>query len=395
MSLALPSLWWLLILLPLASFSGWLIGSRGAERRGGQRVSRLSSNYFRGLNFLLNEQPDKAIEVFLQIAEVDKDTVETHFALGNLFRRRGEVDRAIRIHQNLIERPHLTEEQRLQAVLELGEDFMRAGLLDRAEALFADLGKAHGASAPKALRHLIWIYQQERDWVKAIDHARRYEAATGEPMGKMLAQFHCELAAMARTAGDNESATRHLRDALEVDSHSVRAGIIEGHMALDMADDESAIKAFERVARHDVDVLPEVLQLLLQAYERRHERARARTFLAEMIERFPGVSPVLALARLIEEDEGVTVASEFLTRQLQRRPSIRGQNALIDLARQNPQAAPEQTLQDVRELSGQLVASATAYRCGHCGFGARAHHWQCPSCKRWDTIKPVHGAFGE
>lgn len=395
MSLALPSLWWLLILLPLASLSGWLIGSRGGDRRGGQRVSRLSSSYFRGLNFLLNEQPDKAIEVFLQIAEVDKDTVETHFALGNLFRRRGEVERAIRIHQSLIERPHLTEEQRLQAVLELGEDFMRAGLLDRAEALFTDLGKAHGTAAPKALRHLIWIYQQERDWAKAIDHARRYEAATGEPMGKLLAQFHCELAEMARAKRDNESAARHLRDALEVDSHSVRAGIIEGHMALDAADDDAAIRAFERVARYDVDVLPEVLQLLLQGYERRGERARARTFLAEMIERFPGVSPVLALARLIEQDEGATAAADFLTRQLHRRPSIRGQNALIDLAQQNPSITPEQTLHDVRELSGQLVASATAYRCGHCGFGARAHHWQCPSCKRWDTVKPVHGAFGE
>lgn len=395
MSSALPSLWWLLILLPLASLSGWLIGIRGGERRGGQRVSRLSSSYFRGLNFLLNEQPDKAIEVFLQIAEVDKDTVETHFALGNLFRRRGEVDRAIRIHQNLIERPHLTEEQRLQAVLELGEDFMRAGLLDRAEALFTDLCKAHGMTASKAMRHLIWIYQQERDWAKAIDHARRYEAATGEPMGKMLAQFHCELADMARAQGDREAAMRHLRDAQEVDSHSVRAGIIEGHMALEVGDDEAAIQAFERVARHDVDVLPEVLQLLLQGYERRNERARARTFLAEMIERFPGVSPVLALARLIEQDDGAGAAADFLTRQLRRRPSIRGQNALIDLAQQSSHTAPEVTLRHIRELSGQLVASATAYRCGHCGFGARAHHWQCPSCKRWDTIKPVHGAFGE
>lgn len=395
MSPALQQVWWVLALLPIAALSGWFIGRRGGERRGGQRVSRLSSSYFRGLNFLLNEQPDKAIEVFLQIAEVDKDTVETHFALGNLFRRRGEVERAIRVHQNLVERPNLTEEQRLQAVLELGEDFMRAGLLDRAETLFSDLGKAHGSAAPKALHHLIWIYQQERDWPKAIDHARRYEAATGEPMGKMLAQFHCELAEAARSAGDLSRAAKHLRDAHEADSHSVRAGIIEGRMALDDGNDMAAIRAFERVARHDVDALPEVLEPLLQSYERSGERARARTFLAETIERFPGISPVLALARLIEQDEGAGEAAQFLTRQLRRRPSIRGQNALIDLSRQEAGEHSGQTLQLVRELSGQLVASATAYRCGHCGFGARAHHWQCPSCKRWGTVKPVHGAFGE
>ena len=394
MSASLPSLWWLLILLPLASLSGWFVGRQGSERRSGQRVSRLSSNYFRGLNFLLNEQPDKAIEVFLQIAEVDKDTVETHFALGNLFRRRGEVDRAIRIHQNLVERPHLSEEQRLQAVLELGEDFMRAGLLDRAESLFSDLGKVHGP-APKALHHLIWIYQQERDWPKAIDHARRYEAATGEPMGKLLAQFHCELAEQALTAGDLDTVRHHLRAANEVESHSVRAGIIEGRMALDAGEDVAAIRAFERVARHDVDALPEVLKSLLQCYERTGDRARARAFLAEMSERYPGVAPVLALADLIEQDEGVIAAGEFLIRQLQKRPSARGQNALIDLARKAPELAADETLERVREISGRLVANATAYRCGHCGFGAKAHHWQCPSCKRWNTVKPVHDAFGE
>ncbi|HPA01117.1 MAG TPA: lipopolysaccharide assembly protein LapB [Chiayiivirga sp.] len=393
MSLDAQTLIWVL-LLPVAALSGWMIGRRGAERRGGQRVSRLSSNYFRGLNFLLNEQPDKAIEVFLQIAEVDKDTVETHFALGNLFRRRGEVDRAIRIHQNLIERPRLSEEQRVQAVLELGEDFMRAGLLDRAEALFTDLGQFDQV-APKALRHLISIYQQERDWPKAIDHARRYEAATGETMGKLLAQFHCELAEAALGRKDRAAAVTHLRDAVEVDSHCARAGILEGRMALEEGDDGTAIRAFERVARHEVDYLPEVLQPLLDAWGRTGERVRARAFLADMVERSAGVSPMLALARLIQEDEGDAAAAGFLTRNLQRRPSVRGQNALIDLSLRRADEDPEETLRVVRQLSEQLVAGVAAYRCGHCGFGARAHHWQCPSCKRWGTVRPVHGAFGE
>ncbi len=159
----------------------WLRGPAGssagaaASARAGARVSELSTTYFRGLNYLLNEQQDKAIEVFLQLAEINRDTVETHLALGNLFRRRGEVDRAIRVHQHLIARPNLNEDEKTVALLELGEDYMRAGLLDRAETLFTDL-VAMDAQAPSALKHLIAIYQHERDWDKAIDHARRLRA---------------------------------------------------------------------------------------------------------------------------------------------------------------------------------------------------------------------------
>src|SRR6187455_821489 len=165
---------WLFLLLPVAAASGWLAGRLGGERKGGARVSRLSNTYFRGLNYLLNEQQDKAIEVFLKLAEINRDTVETHLALGNLFRRRGEVDRAIRVHQHLIARPNLSQEEKTVALLELGEDYMRAGLLDRAETLFTDL-VAMDAQVPSALRHLIGIYQHEKDWGKAIDHARRLE----------------------------------------------------------------------------------------------------------------------------------------------------------------------------------------------------------------------------
>jgi len=214
-------------------------------------------------------------------------------------------------------------------------------------------------------------------------------------MGKLLAQFHCELAEAALGRKDRAAAVTHLRDAVEVDSHCARAGILEGRMALEEGDDGTAIRAFERVARHEVDYLPEVLQPLLDAWGRTGERVRARAFLADMVERSAGVSPMLALARLIQEDEGDAAAAGFLTRNLQRRPSVRGQNALIDLSLRRADEDPEETLRVVRQLSEQLVAGVAAYRCGHCGFGARAHHWQCPSCKRWGTVRPVHGAFGE
>ncbi len=384
----------LFLLLPVAAASGWYLGRRGSERQRGQQVSKLSTTYFRGLNFLLNEQPDKAIEVFLEIAEVDKGTVETHFALGNLFRRRGEVDRAIRVHQNLIDRSTLTEEQRTQAVLELGEDFMRAGLLDRAEQLFSEMVKVN-ASVPQALKHLISIYQQERDWPKAIDHARLFETATGEPKGKLVAQFQCELAELSRAQGDIPAARGFLAAAYRDDSNCIRAGILEGQIELAAGNDQAAVRAFERVARHDVEYLPEFLKPLLGCYERRGERVRARGFLAEMIERYPGVSALLAQTRMIDQDEGRDAAVDFLTRQLRQRPSVRGQGALIELSLAHGSAEERDSLLVLKQLTEQLVAGTPAYRCGRCGFGARAHHWQCPSCKNWGTVKPIHGPTGE
>ena len=381
------------ILLPIAAFSGWYAGRRGGALQSGRRVSRLSKTYFRGLNYLLNEQPDKAIELFLQLAEADKDTVETQFSLGYLFRRRGEVDRAIRLHQSLIARQGLSEEQKKYAALELGEDYMRAGLLDRAETLFTDLVQMD-VSVPQALRHLISIYQAERDWDKAILHARSFEAATGEPMGALIAQFHCELAEQARLQGDHDTARGRIADAYVADPQSTRAGILEGHIELTAGNDPAAIRAFERVARQDVDYLPEVLKPLLGAYQRGQDTSRARAFLAEMIERYPGFAPVQALSRILHDEEGVDVARRFLSKQVRQRPSVRGQAALIELSLDNPDG-DNSTLLALKQISDQLLVRSPAYRCGRCGFGARAHHWQCPSCKNWGTIKPQYNLLGE
>ena len=207
---------WFVLLLPLAALTGWVVGRRGGQRHGDTQVSRLSSTYFRGLNYLLNEQPDKAIELFLHIAELDKETFETQVALGHLFRRRGEVDRAIRLHQGLVQRNDLSDQQRVQALLALGEDYMKSGLLDRAETVFTDLARID-ERAPQALKHLLGIYQAERDWERAIDNALRYEEVTGEPMGKLVAQFECELAERHRAAGDVDGARAAIARAIVSD----------------------------------------------------------------------------------------------------------------------------------------------------------------------------------
>ncbi|MEP6633969.1 MAG: lipopolysaccharide assembly protein LapB [Luteimonas sp.] len=378
---------WFFLLLPLAALSGWIIGRRGGERHSDSQVSHLSTTYFRGLNYLLNEQPDKAIELFLHIAELDKDTFETQVALGHLFRRRGEVDRAIRLHQGLVQRPDLNDAQKVQALLALGEDYMRSGLLDRAEVVFTDLAKID-QRAPQALRHLIGIYQAERDWDKAIENASRFEAATGEPMGKLIGQFECELADKLRASGDTENARAAIARAYAADSTSVRAGMLEGRIELDAGNDMAAIRAFERAARHDSDYLPEILPALLSCYERSGETTGARAFLKEMSEHYRGVAPVLALTRLVEASDGVPAARAYLAQQLKDRPSVRGEAALIELTLAE-NADSTATLHDLKHITDQLLVRNPSYRCNRCGFGARSHHWQCPSCKEWGTVKPL------
>ncbi|MGH8033547.1 MAG: lipopolysaccharide assembly protein LapB [Luteimonas sp.] len=386
--MAFVSQWlWFFLLLPVAALSGWVIGRRGGERHSDSQVSRLSTTYFRGLNYLLNEQPDKAIELFLHIAELDKDTFETQIALGHLFRRRGEVDRAIRLHQGLVQRPDLNDAQKVQALLALGEDYMRSGLLDRAETVFTDLARID-QRAPQALKHLIGIYQSERDWAKAIENASRYEAATAEPMGKLIGQFECELADRLRAAGDLDGARTAVARAYAADSNSVRAGMLEGRVELEAGNDVAAIRAFERAARHDPDYLPEVLSSLLAAYERVGDTTGARSFLSEMCEHYRGIAPVLALTKLVEAEEGVAQARAYLARQLKDRPSVRGEAALIDLTLADG-SDQTQTLHDLKHITDQLLVRNPSYRCNRCGFGARSHHWQCPSCKEWGSIKPL------
>ena len=378
---------WFFLFLPIAAVSGWVIGRRGGQRHSENQVSRLSSTYFRGLNYLLNEQPDKAIELFLHIAELDKETFETQVALGHLFRRRGEVDRAIRLHQGLVNRNDLSDAQRVQALLALGEDYMKSGLLDRAETVFTELAELD-QRAPQALKHLIGIYQSEREWEKAIENATRYEEVTGEPMGKLIGQFECELAERHRAAGRLEEARAAIIRANAADAMSVRAGIIEGRLESDFGHDEAAVRAFERAARNDPDYLPEILPQLLQNYRNVGDLAGARAFLAEMTEHYRGIAPVLALTRLMEEQEGTAPARAYLGRQLKDRPSVRGESALIDLTLAEG-ADPVATLQDLKHITEQLLVRNPAYRCTRCGFGARTHHWQCPSCKEWGTVKPL------
>jgi lipopolysaccharide biosynthesis regulator YciM len=381
-------------LLPVAAASGWIMARRSKSPPPRDHARAINPDYFQGINFLLNEQPDKAIEVFIRMLEVDSDTVETHLALGNLFRRRGEVDRAIRIHQNLIARPTLNKSQRSAALLELGQDYMRAGWLDRAESLFEELLEG-GLHTQQALRHLLDIYQQEKEWEKAIAIAKRIGSETNQPMHPIIAQFHCELAEKALKFSDDNQASQALKRALSHDKRCVRASLLQGRMALAADNCKAALKAFRQVEEQDIDYLPEILEQMCQCYEQTQTLDAFKEYLRGIISRYEGISPVLMLADVLARTEGESVAVEFMTVQLRKRPSVRGLGRLIGLNLVGSSGKGKDDLLILRDLVEQLLKSKPIYKCGHCGFSGKSLHWQCPTCKEWNTVKPIHGVEGE
>lgn len=384
-------LFWLL--LPVAALSGWFIGRRS---RTGQATGNeaLRDDYFQGLNYLLNEQPDKAIEVFMRMVEVDSDTVETHLALGNLFRRRGEVERAIRIHQNLIARPSLNREQRTQALLHLGEDYLRAGLLDRAENLFLEVVDT-GAYVTQALEHLLDIYQQEKEWDAAISVGSRLEPLVERPVAPVIAQFHCEQADRYRREGEINQARQALKRALAVDSHCARASILQADIERGVGNYKQALKSYQRVREQDPDYLPEILVGLHECYTQLGRARGFRTYLEELPRSQRGASVILALAERIRQEEGEDSAARYLVRELRTRPSVRGLNRLIEFNLAGSGTTGTEDLEVLRELFHALLRDRPGYACRHCGFQARTLHWHCPSCRCWATIKPVQGVQGE
>jgi lipopolysaccharide biosynthesis regulator YciM len=383
------------LILPAVFVTGWLWVRRRPRSAGsGYRRNNFTSDYFKGLNYVLHEQPDKAIEVFIRMVEVDSETVETHLALGNLFRRRGEVDRAIRIHQNLIARPTLNREQRTLALLELGEDYMRAGLFDRAENLFLELIEL-GSHAVPALRNLADIYQQEKDWEKAINMERRLAVETGRNRNDIIAQYLCELAEEAQSRGDHERTWKMLRKALATDRNCVRASLLQGHLFSASGDREGAIRAYRRVAEQDIDYLPEVIGPLRKCYELQQQSAVMMSYLESMLDRYKGVAPMLALADMIQRQQGDQAASEFLASRLRANPSVRGLERLVQLKMANLQDCARESMEDLRSVTVRLVEDKPLYRCKHCGFTGKSLHWQCPGCKTWGSVKPMKGIDGE
>ena len=374
--------YWLLLLFPLFFVLGWA-AARIDIRHLVKESRSLPRSYFQGLNFLLNEQPDRAIEAFVDAVKVDPQTVELHFALGSLFRRRGETERAIRMHQSLVDRDDLASDLKLQALAELGQDYLKAGLLDRAEEVYTKLRGT--ALDEEAKRNLLEIFQLEKDWAKAIKIAEELpDIATH----KEIAEYHCELAAAEMMRARPEAAAEYLRLALERNRKCVRASLLLGDMAAGQERYDDAITSWQRIEQQDPAYLALVAQRLLEAFRKQDRRDAGLLLLRGYLERYPSLDLLDVVFQLVLESEGVDAAYALVRDELKRNPTLLGFDKLIEA---RLLIAPPEARGDL-ELAKSIVQGYTRrlarYRCDNCGFKARQFYWRCPACGGWETYSP-------
>jgi lipopolysaccharide biosynthesis regulator YciM len=376
--------WWLLG-IPIFFGLGWIAARVDIKQLVSESRS-LPRGYFKGLNFLLNEQPDKAIDAFIEIVTLDPETVELHFALGNLFRRRGEIERAIRVHQNLLARPDLPLEYQIHSQYELGQDYLKAGLLDRAEETFNYLVETqYGAQARRAL---LEIYQREKEWMRAIDAAHALQESGAGGRQKEIAQFYCELAQDELVHTHPDAALSMLEKALAADRNNVRATMLTGDVFLANGDVEGALLAWRRVEHQSVPHVALVAQRLMDGYRAVGRSQEGVNLLKNYLAEAPSIDLLEVVFKAVIELDGVDAANQLVSDELRRTPTLLGLDKLLEarLMDARPEVRPELSL--VKNLVHGYAQKLARYQCTHCGFKARQFYWQCPGCSQWETYPP-------
>lgn len=377
-------LWWFLA-LPLFFALGWL-AARIDIRQVVHESRALPRSYLSGLNFLLNEQQDKAIDAFIEAVKIDPQTIELHFALGSLFRRRGETDRAIRMHQSLVDRDDLSDEQRLQALAELGQDHLKAGLLDRAEAVFLKLQDTRLNDV--AVRFLLEIYQQEKDWAKAIEAAKALPDHESVLWRKEVANFYCELATLALASSRNDEAQRYLDQAFAINRRCVRASIVLGDLMAAEKRYDKAIEVWKRVESQDPVYLALVAERIMDAHSRLDRVEQGQTLLRSWLERHSSLDLLDEVFHWELEKEGSRAAYDLVREELRRNPTLLGLDKLLEAALLNAPAEQRSDIELVKQLIHGHTRRVARYRCAECGFKARQFQWRCPACGGWETYPP-------
>jgi len=373
-----------IMLLPVAAASGWYVASRHYKAK-----SKLPQNenagYFKGLNFLLNEQPDKAIDVFVNLLEVDDETIEIHLALGTLFRQRGEVEKSIRLHQNLIARPQLNQEMRLNVLSELGMDYMRAGLLDRAESIFLELedSQRHKVTATKTL---LSIFQQEREWLKAIQYTVKLESFDRKKRPILLSHLYCEVAECANKRGDTVEAKSHLDKALKIDPLCVRANVISALIHIKDADYKQALKRLMKIPEQDTRFVPVFLELMISCFDELNKPKQKFNFLADLQADNHSTMVYGRFVDVLIEQKGMKHAVAFMREKLRNEPKESYLKLYANIGLTDDLGEESRFL---KEVIHNMEETPLSFQCNHCGFNSVEVNWCCPGCKEWGVTKPI------
>jgi lipopolysaccharide biosynthesis regulator YciM len=376
------STFWLTLAGTLAA--GWGLTSwRTYVRR--QRRVRRRARYLEGVRFLLDDKPDRALEVFLTLAELDDETVDTHFALGSLYRRRGEVDRAIRVHQHIVDRSSLQAAHREAALMELARDYLRAGLYDRAEQLFQDLAD-RGKESAQALQHLIRIYEIQHEWPQAARAHERLRAVGVPEQPAAIAHYYCEMAEAAIAELDYDKALEHLRSASREQNDFGRAGILRGDLARRQGDPALALQLYRRVVRRDFHLLAIVLPRLADAARQAGEPQQFDATLEEIISLGAGNHAEIAYAAIVGGYYDDPVILECVRAMLSIDSDLR------DMAGAFLTAGVEPSREQLRAIAGALrnvVLRHARYKCSECGLDSSTFLWHCPGCHSWESLRGV------
>ena len=375
--------WWLLA-LPLFFTLGWL-AARIDIKQLLSESSALPAAYFKGLNFLISDQHDKAIEAFVEAVQANADSLELHFALGSLFRRRGEVDRAIHLHLNLLERKELPNPQKLAVMAELAQDYLKAGLLDRAEELFRSLDDSRYEQP--ALRALLEIYVREREWERAIEIATELERVSGIPFRKEIAQYYCEMAVKSMLNNDFTAARGELKMALDANTNCTRANAMLGEMEAIAGNHETAISIWKRIEYQQPDYLGLIASKMLASYRALDKVKDGMALLKNYLQTYKTTSLLTVVYEVVLKEEGPESAAILARDELAKKPSLQTLDQLLQ-ARTQIDNTGTQDLHLMQQAVRNAIGNRSAYYCGQCGFRARHYHWQCPACNSWESFPP-------
>ena len=372
-----------LFIIFVFSCIAWYIATLIMQHRTPKSES-LPTEYFRGLNFLLNEERDKALEVLVTALEKDKETVEVQLALGSLFRRRGEIQRATRIHQNLVARTQLNRNQRIHAIYELAQDYYKAGLFDRAENLLLEItAETELEDSPKKL--LLQIYEQEKEWEKAINIADQLCRSGRETNSGIIAHYNCEIAEDSIAKGKYTTALSYITNALHIDSSCARAIIQAGRLKAIQGDHRGAVNEWIHGVKLHKKLAGEICLLIYNSYKVLDELDEYRDFLVDTLKSVDDIRLVLALTEYLTKYENPNQAENFLLEKIRATPSLSGLHKLIQLRLGHSGRESNKDLNLLEKLIGSIVDESTGYECEHCGFQGKAMHWQCPGCRSWNT----------
>ena len=381
--------YWLLLLILSAILIGWVIGRWDPFTRNasGNSSGIFSDSYVKGLNYLLSNDSNKAIGIFTELIEVNSDTIEIHITLGNLFRSKGEVDRAIKVHQNLHARPNLSKKQRNMAIAELANDYLKAGLLDRAEKLFKEMIQLKSDDLV-AYRRLLDLYITEKSWHEAIDCARiLYQR--GEPDSSVIySQCLCEVAEKAMSKGQTKVARESLAKAIEIDQNCVRATLLLIRLHLDSNNTPAAQKLFKRLIRQNPEYMGMYIEPARNIYWRGKESNGYQDFLEQQYREHPSTRLAMALLEFYVDQNQVEKARLFLSDVLQSSPSFESFEFALRFLRSDPDHLSE-TWDSLSSFLKMMQSKKIEFTCTQCGYESHAIEWNCPSCKSWASMKPV------